>query len=425
MYSYGQHVKTVMDMTPSTNGTMMSRSWRTLTISAPLKLWLLTATEILRLTSEDEVSVEDYAKALSSRVELRDSVVKAWQYLDRELVLTLASDMPTEYGSLLYKGNMPNADASSVDILRRAGALIFGKTTTTEFAIVNSGPDNTNPHDSKRTPGGSSAGSAAAVTDFQVPLSCGTQTGGSVIRPALYMDTYVLALELDTFGYFARSVEDLKLITDVFKITTDESIKNIPLREAKVGYLKTPIWLSADPGTIAVMEKAAKILLSYGVTVEEKMIDVIMKVEAHASFLNEYLMDTTKTKLNLKIHGLVEKASDISHDDNRRAYDSCVTLRPLLDQIAAKYSVLIMSSAVDEAPLGLEDMGAADSNFVWTAAHMPVIQIPAFAGPNGMPVGLSLVARRYCDQDFLNIAQILGGPLMSKRGWQSASRHAG
>lgn len=237
--------------------------------------------------------------------------------------------MPTEYGSPLYKGNRPNSDSSLVEIFRRAGALVFGmsvdntmrivlngvigKTTTTEFTVLNSGPDTTNPHDPNRTPGGSSAGSAAAVADFQVPLSCGTQTGGSVIRPASYTGTYAMeptfniisgqgiklvSLELDTFGYFARSMEDLKLITDVFSVTADEPVKEIPLKEAKVRFLKTPFWPSAGPGTIAAMEKAAKILRNHGVMVEEvefpgefddatalkRMFKVILTIDAHASF---------------------------------------------------------------------------------------------------------------------------------------------
>ncbi|KAF2234183.1 amidase signature enzyme [Viridothelium virens] len=339
---------------------------------APTKLWSLTATEVLSLIKKDQLTVEDYAYAVLGRVESRDSVVKAWQYFDPDVVLSQAraldrvprdqrgplrgvaigvkdimdtKDMPTEYGSPLYKGNRPNADSSPVEIFRKSGALIFGKTTTTEFTILNSGPNTTNPHHAYRIPGGSSAGSAAAVADFQVPLSCGTQTGGSVV-----------SLELDTFGYFARSMEDLKLITDVFNVTADEPVKDIPLKETKVGFLKTPFWPSAGLGTVVAMEKAANILWDHDVTVEE---------------------------------------------------------------IAAKYSVLITPSAADEAPLGLGDMGDADFNFVWTGAHMPVINVPAFAGPNGMPMGLSLIARRFGDQHLLSIAKVLSRPLMSEGGWQA------
>ncbi|MCJ1404965.1 hypothetical protein MMC11_008191 [Xylographa trunciseda] len=164
-------------------------------------------------------------------------------------------DMPTEYNCPLYKGNRPNIDASIVEILRRAGALIFGKTITTEFTVLNSGPDTTNSHNPDRIPGGSSAGSAAPVADFQVPLSFGIQTGGSVIRPASYTGIYamkptfntiagggikVASLEFDTVGYFACYIKDLKLITDVLSLPMKKSITEIPLKEAKVGFLKSP-----------------------------------------------------------------------------------------------------------------------------------------------------------------------------------------
>lgn len=440
----------------------------------PTKLWSLTATEVLSLIKRDRLTVEDYVNALLSRIESRNSVVKAWQYFDSDLVLSQAraldrvprdqrgrlhgvaiaikdimdtKDMPTEYGSPLYKGNRPNADASIVEILRRAGALIFGKTTTTEFTVLNSGPDTTNPHNPNRTPGGSSAGSAAAVADFQVPLSFGTQTGGSVIRPASYTGTYamkptfntisgggikVASLEFDTIGYFARSIEDLKLITDVLSVTAEESVKEIPLKEAKVGFVKSPFWPSAGPGTIAAMEKAAEILRNHGVTVEDvefpdefndatalkRMFKVIFVTDGGASFYKDYLMDTTKTKLDPDVRAFVEDAPKFPREEVRQAFDYYAALRPVFDKIATKYSALITPSATNEAPLGLGDMGDPVFNSVWTGAHMPVIHVPAFAGPNGMPIGLSLIARRYCDQHLLSIAKILSGPLMSEGGWQ-------
>ncbi|KAI9702195.1 MAG: hypothetical protein M1820_006277 [Bogoriella megaspora] len=477
-------------------------------MSTPTKLWSLTATEVLSLIRQDQLTVEDYAHALLDRIQSRDSVVKAWQYLDTAFVLAQAraldrvprdqrgqlhgvaigikdnidtKDMPTEYGSPLRKGNRPNTDASAVEILRRTGALILGmfadiaakvvlndvvgKTTTTEFAAVNSGPHTTNPHDPSRTPGGSSTGSAAAVADFQVPLSCGTQTGGSVIRPASYTGTYamkptlntisrqgikIVSHELDTFGYFARSIEDLKLITDVFNVTANQPIKEIPLKSAKVGFVKTPFWPLAGPGTVAAMEKATNILRNHGVMVEEvefpngfddatalkRMLNVILTIDAHASFLNEYQADTTKTRLNPKIRAYVEEASRISREEVRRAFDCCAAMRPVFDQIAAKYSALIAPSAADEAPLGLGAMGDNEFNAVWTvrntilsfyydeltypvkAAYMPVIHVPALAGHNGMPVGLSLITRRFCDQHLLSIAKVLSGPLMSEGSWR-------
>lgn len=325
--------------------------------------------------------------------------------------------MPTEYGCPLYEGNQPNADASIVEIIRSAGALILGmfanfamegilravgKTTTTEFTVLNSGPDTTNPHDPDRTPGGSSAGSAAAVADFQVPLSFGTQTGGSIIRPASYTGIFamkptfntmagrgikVASLELDTIGYFARCMEDLKLITDVLSLPT-EPIKEIPLKVAKVGLVKSPFWSSAGPGTVAAMEKAAEILRKHGVTVEDvefpdefndaaalsRMFKVIFVTDSGVSFYKDYLMDTTKTKLDPDVRAFVEDAPKFPREEVRQAFDYYAALRPALDKIATRYSALITPSATDEAPLGLGDMGSPIFNSVWTVRKSWTLQ---------------------------------------------------
>lgn len=190
--------------------------------------------------------------------------------------------------------------------------------------------------------------------------------------------------------------------------------------------MKTPFWPTAGPGTITAFEQAAELLRNHDVTVEdvdfppefndatllERTFEVVMTVEAHTSYLKEYRMDTTKTMLHQEIRALVEKALLIPHKEVRQAHDHLVLLRVALDQVATKYTTLITPSAADEATLGLGYMGAADFNFVWTAARKPVINVPAFPGPNGMPVGLSLVSRRFCDQHLLSIARVLSGPLI-------------
>lgn len=164
--------------------------------------------------------------------------------------------------------------------------LIFsvGKTTTTEFTLLNAGPETTNPHDPNRTPGGSSAGSAAAVADFQVPVSFGTQNGGSVVRPAFYTGIFAMkptfnaisaegikmvSFSIDTCGFFARSVEDLQLVADVFAIGKIDPLPTVSLKEARVAFIKTALWPMAGPGTISAMEKAAEILQRHRVRVEE------------------------------------------------------------------------------------------------------------------------------------------------------------
>lgn len=434
-------------------------------------LYILTAGQALDLLKNNTITVEDYARALLSRISERDGIVKAWAYLgmsaptrrepavqfnlgkeantdavslDAELVLRQAraldqipqgqrgplhgiavgvkdvmntKDMPTQFGSPLYEGHRPGLDSSAVAILRAAGALIFGwptpaalesfraltmfsftgKTTTTEFTVTNSGPETTNPHDPERTPGGSSCGSAAAVADFQVPLSLGGQTGGSLIRPASFTGVFAMkpthnaispegqktfSPTFDTFGFMARSIQDLQLVADVFGLQDDEVPNDVALTEASVALVKSPMWDRAGPGTIAVMRKAVAILEDSGVRVEEvsfpaafgdeetirRRQKAVMSGEAQVAFLREYRID--KTKLDGTIRDLVENCSGISHGERLRALDEYSNMRATADSLAAKHSVIVTPSAVDEAPLGLEDMGSAAFNTLWTVCDL-------------------------------------------------------
>ncbi|KAI0096624.1 amidase signature enzyme [Nemania sp. FL0031] len=425
-------------------------------------LYTLTAVQALSLLKSDKVKVEQYAQSLLRRYHDNDNTVKAWAYLDSDLVLNQAraldqvpkdqrgplhglaigvkdtmntKDMPTQFGSPIYKGHQSGFDCSAVAILRAAGALIFGKTTTTEFTVTNSGPDTTNPHDPKRTPGGSSCGSAAAVADMQVPLSLGAQTGGSIIRPASFSGVFAMkpthnaistegqktfAPTFDTFGFFARSIEDLQLLADVFALKDDEPPQEVSIDQVTFALIKTPFWASAGPGTIEAIEEAATILQKCGATFDEvyfpsevpdvetlkRMQKVIIEGEAQAAFIREYRVD--KANLAPEICGLVENASNYTKKERLQAYDTYANMRRLVDSIAEEYSVILTPSAIDEAPLGLGDMGRATFNTLWTGLHMPVINIPAFHGPNDMPIGVSLVAPRYRDQHLLKVGQILG-----------------
>ena len=202
--------------------------------------------------------VEELAQACLARIRERDPAVRGWVYLDPDLVLRnareldkrevkgplhgvpiavkdviMTADMPTQHNSPLYKESFPTVDAGCIKTLRAAGALIFGKTDTTEFAAVTRGGAARNPFDASRTPGGSSSGSAAVVADMQAPIALGTQTAGSTIRPGSFCGIYamkptwgaisreglkMLALSLDTLGLFARSAEDLDLLADVFAL---------------------------------------------------------------------------------------------------------------------------------------------------------------------------------------------------------------
>ncbi|KAL5325135.1 hypothetical protein ACEPPN_006258 [Leptodophora sp. 'Broadleaf-Isolate-01'] len=402
------------------------------------KLYPLTATQILALFKQNTITVEYYARSLLHHPELVLSQARALDKIPQDERGPLhgvgiaikdvmnTKDMPTQFGSPLYKGNHSGFDSSTVSILRQAGALIFGKTTTSEFTITSFGPDTTNPHDPNRTPGGSSAGSAAAVADFQVPLSFETQTGGSIIRPAFFTGIFAMkptynaispegqktcTATIDSSGFFARSMEDLQLLADVLALKDDSPLEEVPLKEARVALMKTPVWPQGGPGTIATMEKAANILRSRGVKVEGRG----GNSDAQEAFLREYRMD--KTKLAPEIRHLVENRCNYTRKERVQATDKYASMRTIFDDIAAKYSAIITPSVVDEAPLGLGDFGSAAFNWIWTGLHMPVVHIPAFAGDHGMPVGISVVAGRFCDQHLLMISKVLGEPLMAEGGW--------
>lgn len=192
----------------------------------------------------------------------------------------------------------------------------------------------------------------------------------------------VASLEFDTIGYFARSLEDLKLLTDVLSISVEEPPEEPALETMRVGFAKSPFWSSAGPGTITAMEKAAEILHKHGVQVDyvefpdgsndadilDWMFKVIFVDNGGVAFYNDYLMDTTKTKLDPQVRAFVDEARELSREDVRHTFDYYAALRHSLDRIAGKYSALITPSATDEAPVGLGDMGSPVFNSVWTVS---------------------------------------------------------
>ncbi|OTA95498.1 hypothetical protein M434DRAFT_202675 [Hypoxylon sp. CO27-5] len=426
-----------------------------------VELHTLTAIQVLNRLKENSLTVEKYVDALFDRIDERESLIGAWAYIDKPIIRNQAraldkiphdqrgplhglpigikdimntKDMPTQFGSPIYEGHRPGFDSSAVAILRASGALIFGKTTTTEFTVTNSGPKTRNPRNPNHTPGGSSCGSAAAVADYHVPLSLGAQTGGSIIRPASFTGVYAMkpthnaisaegqktfAPTFDTFGFFARSLDDLQLLADVFGLKDDEPPKDIPLEQISVALIKTPMWPLAGSGTIAAMEKAFTILKMNGAQIEEvsfppevsdvKTLRRIQKVitisEAQASFLREYRID--KTRLAPEIRSIVENTSKYTHKERIEATDTYTNMRHIINNLAENYSVILTPSVVDEAPFGLDDMGTAAFNTLWTGFHMPVINIPAFNGDHGMPIGVSLVAPRFHDQHLLKAGKVL------------------
>ncbi|KAK5134493.1 hypothetical protein LTR08_006410 [Meristemomyces frigidus] len=431
----------------------------------------LTATEALQAFENGSLTIEDYAKSILKHIEARDAIVKAWAYLDPAQVLEQAraldsvpkgergplhgvavaikdviytKGMPTQFNSPIYANDQPEVDGASVIMLHKAGALILGKSRTTEFAATTDGPGTTNPHGTSRTPGGSSSGSAAAVADFQAPLGLGTQTGGSMIRPGSFNGVYAIkptwnsvsregqkiySINLDTLGWYARSIEDLELLGSVFGIEDDEAPQppKAGVKGLKFAFCKSMVWDEAGPGTRNAMQKGMELLKAHGADVEEitlphdfdKLPDwhtCILSGDGRTSFRADYQASKDKMAAFLVEH--VENVQNYTRKDYLEAFDGISALRPKWDAIAEKYAAVVIPSVPDEAPQGMHT-GNPVFNSWTTALHIPVVNVPGFQGENGMPVGLTLAAPRYADQALLAVAKEVGKVWEKEGGWIS------
>lgn len=385
----------------------------------------LTAVQAAAHIRSGRLTVEEYARSILSRIEERDETVKAWAYLNPEQVIAQAKeldkvplqgrgplhgvsvavkdiiytkDMPTEHNSAIYANSVAGVDGGSVMILRKAGALILGKTTTPEFAAVTDGPKTRNPHDPKRTPGGSSTGSAAAVADFQAAIGLGTQTAGSTIRPGSFNGIYafkptwnsitregqkIYSLTLDTLGLYTRSAEDLELLADVFALRDDEhpfqqTDGQFQLKGAKLGFMKTMNWdANVQPATAAAMEKAVELLKAHGAQVEEVELpdelhdlphwhSAVLAAEGRSAFLPEYAV--AKDKLHSMLVGHVENAGKLTHAEHLSAFDNIAAARPKVDALLSKYAAVLTPSVPGQAPLGINSTGSPVFNLIWTVS---------------------------------------------------------
>ena len=399
----------------------------------------LSAAEAARRIARGELTSEALVASCLERIAAREQAVQAWAWLDADLALRQAraldreparrplhgvpvgikdifdtADMPTEYNSPIYRGHRPKWDAACVALLRRGGCVVLGKTVTTEFAHVHPGKTR-NPHNPTHTPGGSSSGSAAAVADYMVPLALGTQTGGSVIRPAAFCGAVgckpsfntinraglkFAAESLDTIGVFARSAEDAALGLHVLSGRALPDFKQTGARKPRVGLCRTPRWRDADAETHAAIERAAAQLAKAGARVADFELPEggaalfeehgkIMNYESARALAWEYLNHPDKISATLRPR--IEEGWQIS----REAYDAARSLardcrRRLADRMA-DYDFLITPSAPGEAPATLETTGSSVFNRVWTLLGVPCVTLPFGTGPHQVPLGVQLV----------------------------------
>ncbi len=397
-----------------------------------------------------EITSEALTRACLDRVRAREADVRAWAHFDADAALAEArardgeaprgplhgvpvgfkdiidtADMPTACGSPIYHGHRPAADAASVALLRAAGGIVLGKTVTTEFAFVE--PNKTrNPRDLAHTPGGSSSGSAAAVADCMVPLAFGTQTGGSVIRPASFCGvvgykptfgqfsfagTKLLSGSLDTLGVMSRFVGDLALIRHAL-LGAPNAVADLA-RPPRLGLCRTPWWDRADPATQAALETAADAFAAAGAAVQEVTLPAdfarlpetnhtIMIYEARRSLAHEFAQHADQLSARLKQALTPDPAIEFAQ--YQAAVASAARCRRQFPDVLAILDAVLVPSAVGEAPKGFETTGDALFNRAWTTIGAPCITLPGQVGPQGLPVGIQLVAAIGADEHLLSVA---------------------
>ena len=409
----------------------------------------LPAVRLARLIDTGELSAEAVVQSCLDRIREREPVVRAWTHIAAEAALAAArerrgkggflggvpfgikdifdtADMPTGYGSRIYGGCQPAYEASAVTLPRAAGAILLGKTVTTEFANRHPGPT-MNPHNAAFTPGGSSSGSAAAVADFMVPLAIGTQTGGSVIRPAAYCGVagfkpsfglfppagmHMNTDSLDTVGIMARSVEDIALFRAAMMAIPYEP-PVLPERPPRLALCRTPDWDAALPEGKAVLEAAAKQLAAAGAEVVESELPAdcggISEIQRrHSAFeaprnhAPELYRHEPLLSADLR-DGRIASGRQLSLDDFRTAWRDADRARAAATCWADGFDAILTLPAPGPAPRGLADTGSAVFNGLWTVLHMPCLTLPADKNSDGLPVGIQLVGKRYADARLLDI----------------------
>jgi Asp-tRNA(Asn)/Glu-tRNA(Gln) amidotransferase A subunit family amidase len=346
------------------------------------------------------------------------------------------ADLPTAYGSPVYRGHQPRADAALVAIARRAGALVVGKTVTTEFAYLQ--PAGTrNPSAPDHTPGGSSSGSAAAGAAGMVPAAIGSQTGGSVIRPASFCGVTgfkpsfrllpvtgmkAFAWTLDTAGLFAAGVEDVALLASALS-QRNMDIEPVEPRSVRIGLYRTSIWNEADEEMQRAVERAATLMADKGARVielEEPPLlsqargvhGIIQDHEAALALAGEF--DRHSDMMSATLREALERGKIISTSDYDTARRIARHARKAATALFDEVDVLLTPSAPGPAPAGLGSTGGPSFNKLWTMTGNPCLTVPGLASQAGLPLGIQLVGRFGRDRTVLGIGNWLQKLLLTK-----------
>ena len=411
----------------------------------------LSATSAARKLAAREITAQALLADCLERIAEREPAVRAWTFLDTDAAMRRARaldshpstgllhglpiavkdlfdtfDMPASYGSPIYAGHQPPSDAACVALARAVGAIPVGKTVTTEFATFHPGPT-CNPRNLAHTPGGSSSGSAAAVADWMVPLAFGSQTAGSIVRPAAfcgvvgYKPTFgtvprvgvkMISDTLDTIGVLARSVADSALFVAALTGRRELMIEALLATAPRVGLCRTCEWDRAQPETVAAFEDAARRLGTAGASVRDVTLPppfaglveaqtAIMVHEVAMSLSHERLVHRDRLSVDMKTMidaGLAVRPAQ--YDVARALARSC---RAALADVFRDLDVLIAPSTLGEAPAG-EATGDPLFNRMWTLLHTPCVHVPSMLGPHGLPVGFTVVGPVGGDSALLHAA---------------------
>jgi len=435
----------------------------------------LTASEAAHRMQAGLLTSEELVQACLERIRQVEPTVQAWTFLDEAHALMQAkaaderrrsgvpagvlnglpvgikdiidtADMPTENGCALHTGRTPREDAAVVAKLRGAGAVILGKTVTTECAYYSPGKTR-NPWNPEHTPGGSSSGSAAAVAVSMVPLALGSQTNGSVIRPAAFCGVYgfkpthglvprtgVLELSrtLDHVGCFSRTLEDLALLAEVLagyhegdpdtrpraRVPFLQVANEAPPIEPMLAFIKTPHWDRVDADA---KEAFGELVGALGQRVEEVELfpsadgawdwhKTIMEVDMAVSFEREWQQG--RDRLSQQLRSLIERGREVRAVDYKRAMRAIAPVIASFDELfMERYDAILTPAAPGVAPKGLGSTGDPRFCTLWTLLGMPALSLPLMRGAGGLPLGVQLVGRRGFDARLMRTARWLGEKL--------------
>ena len=433
-------------------------------------IFSLSLEQLAAKIKDAQLSSVEVCEKYIERINKFEKDVKAWAHFDKKVLLEKAAeadehrksgkpvgslhgvpiavkdiigtvDMPTECGTVIRKGKSYSQNAEIIDLIHSSGAIVMGKTATSELAYL--GPSSTtNPHDKTRTPGGSSSGSAASVASFMAPASVGSQTGGSIIRPASYCGvvgykpSYGLisrngvlrtSYSLDHIGLFGRKVEDVAMLAKVLikkdkfdPATIHYSTENI-LNETKKGPLFEPKFIFYKTDHWKIIDKKSKESFEYFIKSFKKNIEIFdtpsyfQDIHKYHQIIHETDLANNfsvyfkkfKKKLSKYMQDAITRGNKYSAKEYAEAIDFMKRSYESYQEVFEDYHGVLSPSSPGVAPKGLKSTGTAEFNKVWSYLGTPCISLPLLEGENNLPLGVQLIGDKYDDHRFLGVAKWL------------------